>query len=150
TPSRHFRHCQSLLRTPCSSHPIANQPPDDGVAAIGYFRFVSGADPQVRASAGDQLKLWSTYPVVREFLNDIRIHRLGIGDIQIALRSQAVALLGKAPTVQRRRQSRIDLESGVKIGNRIFRQSALQVDEAAAVEGVDEVGAQPKRLVAIL
>src|ERR1700694_1160528 len=81
-----------------------------------------------------QLKLSSPYPVTGEFLNNIRIHGLGIGYIQFALRDRAIALLGKAAPVQRRRQSRIDLQGGVEIGNGIFCLPALQVDEAAAVE----------------
>src|SRR5260370_5366110 len=40
------------------------------------------------------LKLSSPYPVTGEFLNNIRIHGLGIGYIQFALRNRAIALLG--------------------------------------------------------
>src|SRR3984957_17832437 len=90
------------------------------------------------------------YPVTREFLNDIRIHGLGVVYIQFALGNRAVALLGKAPAVQRRGQSGIDPERGVKIGDGVFSLPALQVNKTAAVEGIDKIRAQPKRLVAIL
>src|SRR5207248_11178025 len=85
------------------------------------------------------LKLLSIYPVTGEFLSNIRVHGLGIGDIQFTLRDSPAALFGEATPVQRGRQSRIDLQGRVEIGNRILGLSALQVDEAAAVEGIDEV-----------
>src|SRR5204863_204159 len=38
----------------------------------------------------------SLHPVIREFLDNIGIHRLGIGNIQVALGHRAVELLGQA------------------------------------------------------
>src|SRR6202044_943614 len=101
-------------------------------------------------SAAVSLKLLSMYPVTREFLNDIWIHGFGVVYIQFALGNRAVTLLGKPPAVQRRRQSGIDPERGVKVGDGVFRLSALQVNKPAAVQGIDKIRAQPKRLVAIL
>ena len=130
---------------------LAGQPPahiePHSAAALSAL---SPAPPRVRGSARSSLsRISSMYAVTREFLDDIRIHRLRIGDIQVALRNRAVALLGEAPPVQRRGQPRIDLQGGVEIGNRVLGQPALQVDKATAVEGIDKVRAQPKRLVAI-
>ena len=45
---------------------------------------------------------------------------------------------------------RIDLEGGVKIGDRVLGLPALQIEKPAAVERIDEVRAQPKRFVAVL
>src|SRR6476620_2684365 len=59
----------------------------------------------------------SLHPVIGEFLDNVRIHRLGIGDVQLALRNRTVALLGKATAIERGGQSRVDLQGGVKIGN---------------------------------
>src|SRR6185437_4763351 len=92
----------------------------------------------------------SIYPVTGVFLDDIRIHGLGIGDIEIALRNRAVALLGKAAPVERGSQSRIDLESGVEIGDRVLGLPVLQVEQSPAVQRIDKARAQPQRLVAIL
>src|SRR5246127_3519998 len=100
------------------------------------------------APAQTQISL--AYPVTVELLDDIRVHGLGIGYIQIALGNRAAALLGQTPSIERGGQARIDSERRVEIGDGVFRQSALQVNQAAAVERVDEVGAQPERLVAIL
>ena len=83
----------------------------------------------------------STHPVTREFLDNIRIHRLGVGYIEFAFRNRAVALLGKAAPVQRRGQPRIDLQRGVEIGDGVLGLPALQVDQAAAVERIDEIRA---------
>src|SRR5580693_7612336 len=91
----------------------------------------------------------STDPVTREFLDNIRVHGFRVGYIQFALGNRAVVLLGEAAPVERRGQSRIDLEGGIKVGNRVLGLPALEIDEAAAVQGIDKIGAQPKRLVAI-
>jgi len=92
----------------------------------------------------------SLHPVIGEFLDDIGVHRLGIVDVQVAFRNRAVALLGKAAAVQRRRQPRVDFQRGVEISDCILVLPALEVDEAAAVERVDEIRPQPQRFVAIL
>src|SRR5438445_3231969 len=92
----------------------------------------------------------STYPVTCEFLDDIRVHRLGIGYIQIALGNRAIPLLGEAAPVERGGQPRIDLQGGIEIDDGVSGRPALQVDQAAAVQRVDEVRTQPKRFVAIL
>src|ERR1700674_3937014 len=99
--------------------------------------------PKGSRDAGLHLKLLSLYPVIGEFLRNIRVHGLGVVYIQIASRNRAVALLGQPPAVQRGGQSRVDLEGGVEIGNGILGLSALQVDQAPAVEGIDEIRAQP-------
>src|SRR6266404_2403520 len=75
-------------------------------------------------------RMVSTNPVTCEFLHDIRVHGFGVGDVQVALGRRAVALFGEAAPVQRGGQSRIDLERGVKIDDRIFHLSVLQIDEA--------------------
>ena len=88
-------------------------------------------------------------PVTRKFLDNIRVHGFRIGYIQFALGNRAVVLLGEATPVERRGQSRINLEGGIKIGNRVLGHSALQIHQTAAVEGIDKIRSQPKRLVAI-
>src|ERR1700730_3354299 len=100
---------------------------------------VYDAPPRFEGTPGLYLKLSSLSPVIREFLRDIRIHRLGVVYIQVAFRNRAVALLGQPSPVQRRGQSRVDLEGGVEIGNGILGLPAFQVDQAPAVEGVDEI-----------
>src|ERR1700761_4436973 len=88
-----------------------------------------------------QLKFWSIYPVAGEFLDDIRIHGLGVGDIHIAFGGRAVALLGKAAPIQRRGQSWIDPERRVEIGDRVLGLPALQIQQSAAVQRIDEARA---------
>ena len=68
------------------------------------------------------------YPVTCEFLHDVRVHGLGIGNVNIAFRNGTVALLGKAPSVQRRREPRIELQRGVEIGDRVLVLPALEVE----------------------
>src|ERR1700753_1938371 len=99
--------------------------------------------PEVRGKRlSFQLKFWSIYPVADEFLDDIRIHGLGVGDIHLAFRRRAVALLGKTAPVQRRGQSRIDLEGGVEIGDRVLGLPALQIEKSPAVQRIDEAWGQ--------
>src|ERR1700733_2273058 len=86
---------------------------------------VAGGCPGVQELRPFTAKLSSMHPVTGEFLDNIRNHGLGIGNIQFALRNRAIALLGEAAPVQRRGQSRIDLEGGVKIGNGVFGHPAL-------------------------
>src|SRR5450631_4314778 len=74
------------------------------------------------------LKSFSAHPVACEFFHNIRIHGLGIGYIQFALRNRAIALLGEAAPVQRRRQPRIDLERRIKIRDCVLYLPALQVE----------------------
>src|SRR4051812_34900703 len=78
-------------------------------------------------------KLPSLHPVICVFLGDIRIHRLGVGDVQIPFGYRPIALLGDAAPVKRGGQSRIDFQRGVEIRNRVLGHSALQVDKTAAV-----------------
>src|SRR2546429_353034 len=47
-----------------------------------------------------ELKFLSAHSVIVEFLDNIRVHRLGVGNIQIALRNRAIALLGEPASVQ--------------------------------------------------
>src|ERR1700761_3167043 len=90
------------------------------------------------------------YPVTVELLDDVGVHGLGIGYIHIALGNRAIPLLGEPPTIEGGTQPRIDPQRRVEIGDGIFRQSALEVNQTAAVQRVDEIGPQPQRLIAIL
>src|SRR3954451_24664829 len=102
--------------------------------AAGCFTLVWTPRHRVRGAASLHPKKSLLHPVIGEFLDNIGVHRLRIVDIQVAFRNRAVAFLGKAATVERRRQSRVDLEGGVEISNCILVLAALQVDEAAAVQ----------------
>src|SRR6516225_11711768 len=92
----------------------------------------------------------SADPVAVELLDNVGVHGLGIGYIQIAFGNRADALLGKAPSIQGRGQPRIDSQRRIEIGNGVFRQATLEVNKATAVQCVDKIWSQPKRFVAIL
>src|ERR1700747_3121428 len=74
------------------------------------------------------------YPVTVELLDDVGVHGLGIGYIHIALGNRACPLLGEPPTIEGGAQPRIDPKRRVEIGDRVFRQSALEVNQAAAIQ----------------
>src|ERR1700732_4377816 len=106
-----------LLRYPRGSKSFANRPPDHRGRGTPLPCFVAGAGSAVQGKRRvHQPKFSSTHPIVGKFLRNVRIHRLGIGYVHCAFGNRAVALLGKAASVQRGSQSRIDPEGGVKIG----------------------------------
>src|SRR5262249_37457737 len=134
-----LRHCQSLLRGvarfPNTLMTIAAENGrDQNDLTICLRRLPLGSRI---APAQTQISL--AYPVTVEFLDDIRVHGLGIGYIQIALRNRAAALPGKTSSIERRGQAWIDSKRRVEIGDGVFRQSALQVNQTTAVERVDEI-----------
>src|SRR5487761_1719929 len=90
------------------------------------------------------------YSVTFEFLDDIRIHGLGMGYIQIAFGDRAEPLSGKAAPVERGGQSGIDPQGGVVIGNGVLVPPALEVGKPPAVQGIDKIRPEPQRRVAIL
>jgi hypothetical protein len=126
---------------------IANPP--CGRVQAGSVRAApfAGAFGEVRRSR--RIRVFSVHPVAGKFLYNIRVHGLCVVDVHFAVRNGAAALSSQTASVQRRSQARIDSERGVKIGDGVLGQSALEVDEPSAVEGIDEVRAQPKRFVAI-
>src|SRR5215510_4813502 len=104
---------------------------------------------QPRGFMPQSRRLRSFYSIIFELAGNVLVDRLRGGDVGIAARRIAVAQLGLAAAEQGRRVLGIELERRVVVGNGAARQPDLQVDEAAAVECVDEVRLEAERFVAI-
>src|SRR4051812_38188837 len=79
-----------------------------GGSQRSHLCLVGNAEPLVQnQGAWSMVALFD--PVAREFLDDIRIHGLGVGDIHVALVGSTEALLCQAAAVQRGGQPGIDL-----------------------------------------